>query len=83
MGGAAGPTGVGNTAGSLLTGGTGTNGGGGLFVGGGGGGGLYGGGGGGNGAGGGGGSGFGPPGTVFETGVHAGNGRVVLTYTQP
>lgn len=83
MGGAAGPAGVGNTAGSLLTGGTGSNGGVATPAGGGGGGGLYGGGGGGSGGGGGGGSGFGPPGTVFETGVRAGNGRVVVTYTQP
>ena len=58
------------------------------FVGAGGGGaGLFGGGGGGateplfaDGGGGGGGSGFGPPGTAFETGVRAGNGRVVIAW---
>ncbi len=53
--------------------------------GGGGGGGYYGGGGGGtgqeSGGGGGGGSGFGPAGTVYETGVRSGDGLVVITYT--
>ena len=52
--------------------------------GGGGGGGYYGGGGGGadtSGGGGGGGSGFGPSGTVFTTGTHAGNGKVLIGYS--
>jgi hypothetical protein len=55
-----------------------------LAPGGGGGGGYYGGAGGGtNGYGGGGGSGFGPPGTVFETGVNEGPGSVFITYAAP
>lgn len=50
---------------------------------GGGGGGYYGGAGGSPGTGGGGGSGFGPTGTVFQTGVRTGNGQILLTYTPP
>ncbi len=72
------------TAGALGQGGKNTMGGTG------GGGGYYGGGGGGKmldninpGAGGGGGSSFGPAGATFVTGTRAGNGQVILTYTQP
>jgi glycine rich protein len=58
-----------------------------LACGGGGGGGYYGGGGGAHGAGGGGGSGFGPrvdfPPVKFYTGVHKGNGQVILTFEHP
>jgi len=72
--------------GELGVGGTGQVG---VLSGGGGGGGFYGGGGAGentnqitSSAGGGGGSGFGPPGTAYETGVWAGDGLVVIYYTQ-
>jgi MBG domain (YGX type)/Bacterial Ig-like domain (group 3)/Glycine rich protein len=55
----------------------------GATLGGGGGGGYYGGGGSGYVGGGGGGSGFGPAGTTFQTGVHAGDGVVMVSYTAP
>jgi Tol biopolymer transport system component len=55
----------------------------GSLAGGGGGGGFYGGAGGGPLQGGGGGSGFGPPGVLFETGVHSGDGLVTVTYSIP
>jgi hypothetical protein len=85
-----GPGGVGGGGGTQTDGGSATSpategdfgvGGNGGIIGGGGGGGWFGGGGGNDPAGGGGGSGFGPPGTVFQTGVHSGDGVVTVTPT--
>jgi len=79
--GSAGSFGFGGSGGggSSFDSGTGGGGGGGYYGGGGGGGG----GGGAGGGGGGGGSGFGPNGTVFQSGVRSGNGLVTITYTPP
>ncbi|HLI52060.1 MAG TPA: glycine-rich protein, partial [Thermomicrobiaceae bacterium] len=76
----------GSGSGQLGQGGTGadgTNSGGITPAGGGGGGGYYGGAGGPQWGGGGGGSGYGPSGVVFHSGVHSGNGQIIITYSSP